>query len=187
MKHTFVVLTAVFCGLLTSFQVKAETPTEQIVSYQTQPAAFSYESIKEILNNLSAQKSQSDDVLLNVLLAVPVEKRQYVYPALHENKGMPKKILSHPQIAPFKGTKPTELPLYLQEYTKEYLAYLPSAYYIYLDPDLWQEIQNEQVPESDLAFSKTAQIMKTTSHKGESFTFPSVKSLYQLSIQTQQN
>ena len=187
MKHTFVVLTAVFCGLLTSFQVKAETPTEQIVSYQTQPAAFSYESIKEILNNLSAQKSQSDDVLLNVLLAVPVEKRQYVYPALHENKGMPKKILSHPQIAPFKGTKPTELPLYLQEYAKEYLAYLPSAYYIYLDPDLWQEIQNEQVPESDLAFSKTTQIMKTTSHKGELFTFPSVKSLYQLSIQTQQN
>lgn len=187
MKTTCVVLVAVFCGLLTSIQVNAETPTNQTISYQAQPVTFSYDSIKEILNNLSAQKQQSDDVLLNVLLAVPVEKRQYVYPALHENKGMPKKILSHPQIAPFKGTKPTELPLYLQEYAKEYLAYLPSAYYIYLDPDLWQEVQNEQVSESEVALAKTAQIMKTTSHKGEFFTFPSVKSLYHLSPQTQQN
>lgn len=187
MKYTNIFLAIIFCGLLNVSVVMAQNVSETVSSYQAQTATFSYDSIKEILNNLSSQKSQSDDMLLNVLLAVPVEKRQYVYPALHENKGMPKKILSHPEIAPFKGTKPTDLPLYLKEYVKEYLAYLPSAYYIYLDPDLWQEVQKEQLPEANTIFSSSIPILKTTPHKGEFYTFPSVESLYSLSDETQKN
>ena len=187
MRYTFILSITLFWCFLNTSNVMAQNVSDVIPSYQTQPVTFSYDSIKEILNNLSTQKSQSDDMLLNVLLAVPVEKRQYVYPALHENKGMPKKILSHPEIAPFKGTKPTDLPLYLQEYVKEYLAYLPSAYYIYLDPDLWQEIQKEQHSPSNATFTPSVPILKTTPHKGEFYTFPSVQSLYHLSEETQKN
>lgn len=187
MTYKTFLLTALLCGLLSISPTMAQEISNPTISYTGKQMPFSYDSIKELLNNLAAQKSQSDDMLLNVLLAVPVEKRQYVYPALHENKGMPKKILSHPEIAPFKGTKPTDLPLYLQDYVKEYLAYLPSSYYIYLDPDMWQEIQKEQLPNTNTLLSNTMQIMQTPSHKGEFFTFPSVQSLYHLSPETQKN
>ncbi|MBR5130758.1 MAG: hypothetical protein IKV03_06015 [Alphaproteobacteria bacterium] len=179
-------LIAVFLVFNTS-SLKATENEKPSFSYQIQPTTFSYDSIKEILNNLATQKSQSDDILLNVLLAVPVEKRQYVYPALHENKGMPKKILSHPEIIPFKGTRPTELPVYLKDYAKEYLAYLPSAYYIHLDPDFWQETSNDQSISPVSIFSKTNNDLKMIPHKGEFFTFPSIRSLYHLSPETEKS
>lgn len=187
MTYKNILFTAVFCGLLCAYPVMAHNVSESPASHTEEQINFSYNSIKELLNNLSAQKSQSDDMLLNVLLAVPTKKRQYVYPSLHENKGIPKKILSHPEIAPFKGTTPTDLPLYLKEYVKEYLAYLPSSYYIHLDPDLWQEVTKEQISDDGSIFSKNIPVMKTTPHKEEFFTFPSVKSLYQLSPETQKN
>ena len=155
--------------------------------FQSQADAFSYDSIKELLNNMATQKTHSDDVLLNVLLATPPHKRQYIFPALHNNKGMPKKILSHPEIAPFKGKVPTDIPPRLTNFAREYMAYLPAEYYVLLDPDYWREYDKDTptLP-SDFLTGEQNKI-KHTPHKGEFFTFPAVESLYHLSPNTQKN
>ncbi|MBO7257570.1 MAG: hypothetical protein J6V11_01360 [Alphaproteobacteria bacterium] len=152
-----------------------------------QEAVFSYDSIKELLNNMAAQQTHNDDVLLNVLLATPAHKRQYVFPALHDNKGLPKKILSHPEIAVFKGKKPTDLPPRLADFSREYLAYLPTAYYLYLDPDYWKENKKDS-SENNILYSLNSQRkIIHTPHRGEFFTFPSVQNLYHLSDITKKN
>lgn len=145
---------------------------------------FSFDSIKELLNNMSSMKSTNDDLLLNMLLAVPFDKRQYVFPALHENAGIPKKILSHPEIAIFKGKQPTTIPEPLTNFARDYLAYLPASYYVFLDPDYWQELPKEQKSDTSAI---NLQRFKIKSHQDEFYTYPKVESLYKLSIQTALN
>ena len=47
----------------------------------------------------------SVDYMLDRLLAIPEEKRQYYFPMLHEYRILPHKISSHPQIIIWKGKK----------------------------------------------------------------------------------
>lgn len=80
---------------------------------------------------------QMQDNLLETLLKVPFEKRVYIYPALFEAHNVSKKIVTHPQIAIWKGKKPTKIAPQMQEYAKENLEYMPAKFYPLLDPDAW--------------------------------------------------
>ncbi|MBR4926940.1 MAG: hypothetical protein IKY98_01295 [Alphaproteobacteria bacterium] len=155
--------------------------------FPTEEPDFSYESIRKLLEKMSQNKGANDDVFLNMLLSVPFEKRQYVFPQLHENIGMPNKILTHPEISVWKGKVPTTIPANLKEFAKEHLAYLPTTYYILLDPDQWQEIPTErtQTPTNDLNLKYPT--LKMTPHIDEFYAFPKVQDLYKLSPETAQN
>jgi len=84
-----------------------------------------------------------DDALLQALLKIPFEKRVYVYPALFESNMMAKKITSHPQIAMWKGKKPTKIAPQMQEFANKHLDYMPAKFYPLLDPDGWPKQNRE--------------------------------------------
>lgn len=180
-------ITVISLGLWVNSAIAQITQPDALEQMNFGQADFSFDSIKELLDNLAAAKPISDDLLLNTLLATPFEKRQYVFPALHENAGIPKKILSHPQIAIFKGKQPSTIPARLENFAKEYLAYLPASYYVYLDPDYWREIPKEEPSVSTGALAGAKRIFKITTHQGENYTYPKVQSLYKLSPETEKN
>jgi len=86
---------------------------------------------------------QIQDQLLEQILKIPFEKRAYIYPALFEEETMPKKVLTHPQIAIWKGKKPTRIAPQMQEYANKHLNTMPAKFYPILDPDGWQTPQKE--------------------------------------------
>ena len=93
---------------------------------------------KEVADYIEQNKELlSDDTLLANLLALPYEKRQYVFPYLHEQPFLSHKIKSHPQIIVWKGKKPTVIAPQMQAFAKKYLDDLPAVFYYFLDPDYW--------------------------------------------------
>ena len=86
---------------------------------------------------------QIQDKLLEQILKIPFEKRAYIYPALFEEETMPKKVLTHPQIAIWKGKKPTKIAPQMQEYANKHLDTMAAKFYPVLDPDGWQTPQKE--------------------------------------------
>jgi hypothetical protein len=87
------------------------------------------------LANPDRPANQED--LLASMLAVPFEKRPYVFPMLHDSVFITKKVKTHPEIAAWRGKIPTQIPPFLQNWAKDNLAYLPSSYYIMIDPAGW--------------------------------------------------
>ena len=83
------------------------------------------------------------DQLLEQILKIPFEKRAYIYPALFEEETVPKKVLTHPQIAIWKGKKPTRIAPQMQEYADKYLDTMPAQFYPVLDPDNWHRKEKE--------------------------------------------
>lgn len=84
------------------------------------------------------------NILLEALLKVPFDKRVYVYPALFESQYIAKKIVTHPQIAIWKGKKPTQIAPQMQEYAKENLEFMPAKLYPLLDPDAWPKMPQKE-------------------------------------------
>ncbi|MBR4931527.1 MAG: hypothetical protein IKZ02_00715 [Alphaproteobacteria bacterium] len=66
-------------------------------------------SLREVQEVFDANKDYftSADYVLDKLLTIPEEKRQYYFPAVHELIVLPHKITSHPEIIVWKGKKPT--------------------------------------------------------------------------------
>ena len=81
---------------------------------------------------------QTDDVL-QMLLNIPFEQRQYVFPALFENEDLPKKIRQHPEIAVWEGKVPTDIAPAMREMAEEHLASLNPKLYLYLSPEMFKE------------------------------------------------
>lgn len=178
-NRLFILCLGVFTASAAVYAEEAALPPRVPISRPD----FSVNGLNKLLDQVAAQAQTGDDLLLNSLLAVPFDKRQYVFPQLHENTGLGKKILSHPEIKIWKGKQPTDIPPNLQAFAKEHLAYLPASYYIFLDPDYWQAHPTEQ-PNGTPTISDTKRQLKLTPHQGTFYTFPSVQSLYQLSDKT---
>ena len=98
------------CTIMFILPVNAQknTQKQEVVEYDL--LERSYQQRVDLL--------KSNDELLNALLKIPFEKRVYVYPALFESHHIPKKIVTHPQILPWKGKKPTRIAPQLQEFAK---------------------------------------------------------------------
>lgn len=170
-------------------QTVAQTKTAENTdaAYASVPQTFSINNIRQLLERMSANPSGEEDLILNMLLATPYEKRQYVFPQLHENRALSKKILTHPEIAVWKGKMPTDLPPQLKDYAAKYLPYLPPVYYLYLDPDLWSAQDTDKPKKGSLDLSPRNTAIRLTPHKGEFYAYPSVQSLYHLSPETLKN
>ncbi len=81
------------------------------------------------------------DELLDFLLKIPFEKRQYIFPMLSEQKNIPKKIKTHPDILVWKNKRPTRIAKRFQN-DPELLEFLPAQFYHFLAPEMWP---NEQI------------------------------------------
>ncbi|MBQ8557254.1 MAG: hypothetical protein IJ440_00490 [Alphaproteobacteria bacterium] len=82
-----------------------------------------------------------DDYLLENLLKIPYDKRQYFFPAIHEQDLISHKIKSHPQIIVWKAKKPTVIAPIMQEFARKHLDNLPAVFYHFMDPDYWEKPQ----------------------------------------------
>ncbi len=129
---------------------------EKVTPFQIQQQA------EKFIADLSTFEGRVDNILQS-LLTIPYEKRQYYFPYLHEEAIMPHKIKSHPQIIVWKGKKPTVIAPHLQEYAKKYLDDLPAIFYHFLDPDFYEQPQSvENTVKPDLLNINTPQ-MRTKS------------------------
>jgi hypothetical protein len=80
------------------------------------------------------------DELLDFLLKIPFEKRQYIFPMLSEQKDTSKKIKTHPDILVWKNKRPTRIAKRFQN-DPELLEFLPAQFYHFLAPEMWPEEQ----------------------------------------------
>lgn len=85
---------------------------------------------------LRAELVQKQDEMLELLLQVPFEQRQYIFPLLSAKQSVPKKIKTHPEVLVWKGKKPTRIADRFQN-DQELIEYLPEQFYYFLSPDMW--------------------------------------------------
>ena len=83
-----------------------------------------------------AELVQKQDEMLELLLQVPFEQRQYIFPLLSAKQSVPKKIKTHPEVLVWKGKKPTRIADRFKD-DKELIEYLPEQFYNFLSPDMW--------------------------------------------------
>ena len=92
-----------------------------------------------------AELVQKQDELLDLLLQVPFEQRQYIFPLLSAKQSVPKKIKTHPEVLVWKGKRPTRIADRFKN-DEELLQYLPEQFYNFLSPDMWPP-EGEPMPE----------------------------------------
>ncbi len=103
------------------------------------------DAVKDLIEQMK-NPAVNEEILVQQLFKLPFEYRQYVFPALHEMRGLSYKTRTMPEIAEWKGKKPTRLAPEVQEFTKEQLDYLSPALYPSLMPEVWHSFyQNKDV------------------------------------------
>ena len=105
--------------------------------------SFSYAQEEKMSAMQKAQQfrfdlTQKQDELLELLLQIPFEQRQYIFPMLSAQQSVPKKIKTHPEILVWKGKHPTRVADIFKN-DKELLEYLPEQFYYFLAPEMWEE------------------------------------------------
>ena len=95
-----------------------------------------------------AELVQKQDEMLELLLQVPFEQRQYIFPLLSAKQSVPKKIKTHPEILMWKGKKPTRIADRFKD-DKELIEYLPEQFYYFLSPDMWGPQVGEKMMEAN--------------------------------------
>ena len=114
------------------------------------------------------------DEMLDFLLQIPFEKRQYIFPMLSEKKSIPKKIKTHPDVLVWKGKRPTRIAKRFQN-DPELLEFLPAQFYNFLAPEMWPD---EEISEKE---RNTNQIlMNLIQSHTDDIQAPSVDSLIEL-------
>lgn len=91
-------------------------------------------------------KFAGSDLLLKTLLAVPQEKRQYVFPFIHTEMMISHKVKSHPEIIIWKNKKPTVIAPHLKNFAQKHLEHLHPRFYSFLDPDFWSKEPSKDTP-----------------------------------------
>ncbi len=85
---------------------------------------------------------QHQDEMLEFLLQIPFEQRQYIFPMLSEKRTIPKKIKTHPDVLVWKGKRPTRIAKRFQN-DPELLEFLPAQFYYFLAPEMWPDEDNK--------------------------------------------
>ena len=102
------------------------------ISFAEAPLSSTIQKARQFRSDLV----QKQDELLELLLQIPFEQRQYVFPMLSANQSMPKKIKTHPEVLVWKGKRPTRIADRFKD-DEELLQYLPEQFYYTLAPELW--------------------------------------------------
>ncbi len=137
------------------------------ISNQTYAEVNPKEKMDELAEIITANYNPaSDEDIIEMILQLPFEYRQYVAPALHESEYISQKVRTHPDIIIWRGKKPTRIAPQLQEWAKEHLDYLPANFYPALMPEMWPNPNLEAQPKSQqqnvaqLMNAKTVQFKK---------------------------
>ena len=101
----------------------------------------------ELTNTEKAKLYRSElvskqDELLELLLQIPFEQRQYIFPMLSSERTMPKKIRTHPEVVVWKGKIPTRIADRFKN-DAEFIQYLPEQFYYFLAPEVWPSKEQE--------------------------------------------
>ncbi|MBE6455479.1 MAG: hypothetical protein E7014_03410 [Alphaproteobacteria bacterium] len=149
-------------------------------------------SLREVQEVFDANKDYftSADYVLDKLLTIPEEKRQYYFPAVHELIILPHKITSHPEIIIWKGKKPTVLPPQLKEFAEKHLDALPAYFYPHLDPDKWKRTTERQTLEKIITMPNLNDLPLLEiedSKPNLNYKVKSLRDSYQLSEETRKN
>ena len=93
-----------------------------------------------------AELVQKQDEMLELLLQIPFEQRQYIFPLLSAKQSVPKKIKTHPEVLVWKGKKPTRIADQFKD-DQELIEYLPEQFYYFLSPDMWSPQNGQKLME----------------------------------------
>ncbi len=152
---------ALTLGLLMSVSTARAADTlsgevvDLIVGGQPIPPRLLLKAVKEREN---VQEQQENT--LKMLLNVPFEQRQYVFPAIFESDFIPQKIRTHPEIATWKGKMPTVIDPGMQDFANAYLADLNPRLYLFLAPRSLNVRQPDQALEGTIDWTSTLKKMK---------------------------
>jgi len=127
------------------------------------------------------------DTVLEYLLSIPFEQRQYIFPALFDDPRLPKKIRKHPEIAIWEGKVPTRLAPEAMEYADKYLNDLNPRLYIYLSPEGYAKGRDK-----DVALMKKNEMISFAPKSipkivGSFDSYPDLKEVMQQSEELKQN
>lgn len=174
----FLCCSSVFINAAAAVDSEKKTSSSPLTS-----ASFSE---KEFMDNLQKEikNGGNEDILLKLLLMTPYEKRQYIFPFIHEEPFLSHKLKSHPDVLFWKNKKPTVIAPQLAEFSKKYLNDLPAALYPFLDPDFWKDPPLEQKPQL-YAIDLNTQPLSIT--RTPDYKYPVLESLFKLSGETLKN
>lgn len=108
----------------------------------TASARIDVSSVQQIVTD-------SETKLREDLLSLPFEYRQYVFPAILETKNLSQETLSHPEIAPWRGKKPTRIAPQIQAFADKNLDVLSPRLYPLLMPEVWDLTTKKDVKKKD--------------------------------------
>ena len=184
---TFTLIT--FLILTTSGLTKAQSPfTDEVIRHvlagETVPPRL---LIKAADERSQAQKKQDDT--LHMLLTLPFEQRQYVFPAIFESNLIPQKIRTHPEIAIWKGKMPTDIAPEMQDFAQKYLADLNPRLYMFLAPKSLPFQQPDSALNGNINWQSMLRKMKPlpTPNTDDSKGYSRLQSLLSLSPEYQKN
>lgn len=144
------------------------------------PVSFSeQEFMKSVQDEI--KNGTNEDILLEMLLMTPYEKRQYFFPFIHEEPFLSHKLKSHPDILFWKNKKPTRIAPQLEAFSKQYLNELPSTLYPFLDPDFWTPVSLEKQPN---LYGIDLNTTPLPPFRESNYQYPSLETIFKLSPQT---
>lgn len=135
-----VLLAGLVCG---AGRAGAQTVAEQVAAELDAGKSLDWTDVKRADVGQNVLGTETDRVL-NMLLSIPFEQRQYIFPALFEENDLPKKIRLHPEIAVWEGKRPTRIAPQMQAFADEYLADLNPRLYPYISPDAFPEPDDDR-------------------------------------------
>ena len=161
------------------------TAREELLPYLKQgeiPASV-FQEINQKENSIDT----AVDTVLNYLLSVPFEQRQYIFPALFDDPRLPKKIRKHPEIAIWEGKVPTRIAPEAKEFADQFLNDLNPRLYIFLSPEGYPKRRD-----SDVAKMKKNEMISFTPKSAPKITgsfdrYPDLKEVMQQSDSLKQN
>ncbi len=129
----------------------------------------------------------SEDLLLQTLLSVPYNKRQYIFPAVHEGELFSKRLKTHPEIIVWKGKVPTDIPPQLKEFAKKHLNNLHPLLYATLDPDIWQTIDKSATNPYSWQWDSSLWDKQAMTRANYFYTMPDVNAFYKMTPEAKEN
>lgn len=177
-------LTGIFLLCCSTCLSTAAKDIQARIKTDTEPQkTFSDKQLMEVIQE-EIKNGSNEDVLLEMLLRIPYEKRQYYFPFIHEEIFLSHKLKSHPDILFWKNKKPTLIAPQLKEFSQKHLNDLPASLYPFLDPDFWAP----PAPEKKInLYGIDLNTAPLPAFKTTDYVYPNLQSLFKLSPQVIEN
>ena len=123
-----------FIAIFAAFGTKAQQVST--------PKLLDNMSIEEIVQ-LTQDPQKNEELLVQMLFAIPPLYHQYVMPMVADLYGVSEKTRMMPGIVEWRRKLPTRIAPQLEEFAKEHLRYLDPSLYPFLMPEMWPDPETE--------------------------------------------